>query len=488
MFTRTLFVIISAFCTLNLSGQAVLSEASVKEDLGIFRRALETIYPSMYRYSDSITVSRYLDGKLNISRQQTPIDVYRKVVDICARLNDEHLIPTPPKWYYDSLKHSNHFFPFAIKLIDRRMYVLSGYKLPKEMPAGSEILSINGRSVEELLNVLLPTIPSDGYIQTFNLRHLEDFSMTQNENLFDLNYPIFVEDVDTFRMEYVAPQNPKEIQTIILKGISFDQYQQFYRGRREWKAPLQFRYLHDNVAYMRIYSFHQGHRDAFKQDFDKLYDSIFQNLKHKGTKSLILDLRNNEGGDNTGIRLLSYLIKKPYKLMDYLEEKFVGYPEVKQYLENGSNLFFIDSFVYKAPTGMYRLKEKYMATSPLFVAQQPSNNRFTGKLYVLINGASGSMAAVVASFLKGHETGVFIGEECGGAMEGPTSMGYGELVLPNSGIRVEIPLTRSAHLLKYQKGRGVIPDYLVSPKIENLLAGKDDELNFALQLALKNKP
>ncbi len=481
------FIVLAALMSLNLSAQHVLTEAELKEDLGIFRRSLETIYPGMYRYSDSVSVTRYLDEQINSAAgEQSTMDIYRRIVHICARMNDEHLIPTPPKWYYDSLKTSKHFFPFSIKMIEGRMYILRGFRLPEQLPPGSEILSINGRPVEELLSLLLRTIPSDGYIQTFNLRHLEDYSMTQNENLFDLNYPIFVEDVDTFRLEYLVPSNRKEIQTVSVKGLSFDQYEQFYRERREWTAPLQFKYLQNNVAYLRIYSFHSGHRDAFRQDFDKLYDSIFRKLQQNGTKSLILDLRNNEGGDNTGTRLLSYLLTRPYKLMDYLEEKFVGYPEVKEYLENGDDLFFIDSLVYKAPSGLYRLKDKYTATSPLFAVQRPSKNYFRGKLFVLINGASGSMAAVVASFLKGHGAAVFIGEECGGAMEGPTSMGYAELVLPNSSIRVEIPLTKSVHLLQYYKGRGVMPDYLISPKIENLLAGKDDELQFALKLALKN--
>lgn len=474
-----LFILLS----FQVIGQHTFQDAEVKEDLSVFRRALETMYPSMYRYSDSVSINNYLDRQIKgTNSMQNAMAVYRRIVDICARMNDEHLVPRPPGWYYDSVKYSRHFFPFSIKLIDRRMYVLSGFRLPPQFPVGSEILSINGRSVEDLLNLLLPTIPSDGYLQTFNLRHLEDYSMTQNENLFDLNYPIFIEDVDSFRVEYLRPDNQKDVQILNLPGLDFDNYTKFYRERRAWKAPLQFKYLQENVAYLRIFSFHQGHRQAFHQDFDHLYDSIFRDINKRGTKHLILDLRNNEGGDNTGIKLLSYLMNRSYQLMNYLEEKFVGYPEVKQYLENGDELFFIDSLVYRGPSGLYRLKKKYTESSPLFAIQTPSINRFKGQLYVLINGASGSMAAVVASFLKGNGRGVFIGEECGGAMEGPTSMGYAQLLLPHTKIRVEIPLTKSVHLLNYDKGRGVIPDHHIEPTISSLISGKDDELEYALQL------
>lgn len=440
------------------------------------------MYPSMYRYNDSATITRYLNEEFNsVKDSQTTIEVYRRIAKACAKMNDEHLIPTPPKWYYDSLKQAKYYFPFSIKIINKHWYVWRGYNLPQQFPVGAEIISINGRTIAELFKKLTATIPSDGYIETFDTRHLEDYSMTQNENLFDLNYPIFIEDVNSFKMKYIAPGG-KKIQTITLPALDYTQYSQFYRDRREMKAPLEFKYLKENVAYMRIYSFHQGSRDAFHQDFPHLYDSIFSLLNKKATKNLILDLRNNEGGDNTGQQLLNYLMTKPYRIYDYLEEKFIGYPPVKQYLENGDELNFADSFVYKAPSGMYRLKKKYADASPAFNLQQPSPNNFKGNLFVLINGASGSMASVVASFLKGYDRAIFIGEESGGAMEGPTSMAYARLVLPHTAIRIEIPLTKSVHALKYEKGRGVRPDHFVEPNIMNLVKGQDDELNYTLKL------
>lgn len=119
---------------------------------------------------------------------------------------------------------------------------------------------------------------------------------------------------------------------------------------------------------------------------------------------------------------------------------------------------------------------------PLLDEQQPDSNRYKGKLYVLINGASGSMAAVVASFLKGNGRGIFIGEESGGTMEGNTSHQSARLVLPNSKIRIAIPLIKTTNAVAFAKGRGVEPDYYVTPKIDDILKGIDTELNFALSL------
>jgi len=462
------------------------SSEELQEDYTVFRKALESTYPSLYRFADSISITNYLNNKINaLGKSMTEVEFYKQIALTCARINDEHLIPTPSKLYYQHLEKSNHFFPFSIKIIDRRIYVLKSYLIGEGMPLGSEILSINGHTAEEILNTLLPTIPSDGYIQTFKIRHLEDYCMTQNENLFDLNYPIFIEDVDSFRMEFVHPQLKSKKLVLTFAGLDFNQYKKFYKSRRQYNAPLEFKYLTDDIAYLRIHSFHKMHRDDFEQDFYSLYDDIFNELRQKRTNNLILDLRNNEGGDGTGEALISYLITKPYKLLSYIEEKFTGYPPVVEYLENGSDLQFIDSIMYKTNTGMYRLKKEFYHYVPRLVEQEPTSNHYKGKLYVLINGASGSMAAVVASFIKAYSTAIFIGEESGGTMEGNTSEAYALLVLPNSKIRVMIPLTKKVYNLNPIKGRGVLADHHIVPKIEDLLNGVDTELNFALDLITK---
>jgi hypothetical protein len=458
----------------------------LQEDYLIFRKALETTYPSLCRFTDSLTINKYLDDKYNrLNKPTTEIDFYKIIALACSKANDEHLIPTPPKSYYQFLQNTSHYFPFSLKIIDRRMYVLKNFKLDNTLPIGSELLSINGHSTEDILNILLPTIPSDGYIQTFNIRHLEDYSMTQNENLFDLNYSIFVEDTNSFKIEFIHPANKTKKKIVTISGLDYKSYKEFYQQRIGYKAPLEFKYLKKDVAYLRISSFLKYHRNDFKQDFLGLYESIFGELNQKKTKHLILDLRNNEGGDGTGEKLITYLLTKPYKHYDYTEEMFIGYPPIVDYLENGKDLFFIDSLVYKTTFGMYRLKKEYF--NNLYKMQEPNNKNFKGKIYVLINGASGSMASVVATFLKANNRAIFIGEESGGTMEGNTSDSYAKLQLPNTKIRIEIPLTKKVNNIDFIKGRGVFPDHIIPLKIEDIRSGIDTELNFALGLITSKK-
>lgn len=127
-----------------------------------------------------------------------------------------------------------------------------------------------------------------------------------------------------------------------------------------------------------------------------------------------MDLRNNEGGDNTGEELLAYLLQKPYRHFDHLEMRYIGLPPVSSYLENGKDLYLPDSVFYRNANGNYEIKrEYYQSWAPLLLEQQPRDNHFNGQLTVLANGASGSMASVVCDFLKTNQRAVFVGEETG---------------------------------------------------------------------------
>ena len=450
----------------------IYSPKELQEDYSVLRAALENMYPSLYRFTDRSIMNKLLDdGFRSLDKPETEIEFYKLIATICARVHDEHLIPKPSEGYYLSLKDTRHHFPLSLKIIDRRIYVLTAAQSAGTIPVGSEIISINGKSAEELLGILLPTIPSD-------------YSMTEEENLFDLNYPIFVENTESYTIEFIDRSDRSKINVATISGMDDPDYKRYFYGRTKLVAPLDFRYVKGDIAYLRISSFLRWHRNRFKQDFYALYDSIFKELKEKRIDNLILDLRNNEGGDETGEKLLTYLLDRPYQHFASAEFKFVGQPPMTAHLQNGNDVSVDGSSVYPTDTGMYALKKTSM---PLLNEQQPDANHFRGKLYVLINGATGSMASVVADFLKGNRKGTFIGEESGGTMEGNTSHRIARLVLPHSKIRVAIPLMKTVNAVAFTKGRGVDPDYRVSPRIDDLVNGVDTELMFAVDLIKSKK-
>lgn len=205
------------------------SAKQLQEDYAILRKTLETTYPSLYRFTDSVIMTQYLNDKVrSLDHSESEMEFFKLIATTCAKVNDEHLIPQPSKTYYHSLENAHHYFPFSLKIIDRRFYVFKTAQADGPITTGSEIISINGRSVEDILNILLPAISSDGYQQTFNIRHLEDYSMTEEDNLFDLYYPIFIEDTDTFRIEFTAPGDRVEKKIATISGLDYKTYKNFF--------------------------------------------------------------------------------------------------------------------------------------------------------------------------------------------------------------------------------------------------------------------
>lgn len=115
---------------------------------------------------------------------------------------------------------------------------------------------------------------------------------------------------------------------------------------------------------------------------------------------------------------------------------------------------------------------------------QPNKNNFKGKIWLLIDGLSFSTTAEFCAIAKSNNRGKFIGEETGGAYYGNTSGVQIDTILPNTKITI------STGTIKYEMAvgktkftdRGIIPDYLVTPTIEDIINKQDVQLNYALKL------
>ncbi|WPV02796.1 S41 family peptidase [Mucilaginibacter sp. cycad4] len=463
----------------------LFTPVQLQQDYRVLIKTLQEAYPSTYRYNTKNDLDRFFKDNLDkLRRPMTEKQFYPFIAATAAIMKDEHIIPTPSDAYYNEVyKKLTRFLPFNFKVIKGKMYV---YKSAcPYLKTGDEIITIDGVGAESIIQKLIKYLHRDGYINTFLYRHLEDFSPTQNENIFDLDYPFFYNLKNKITLKIRKQKG--EVLDINCKPLYFKEYSEFYRKRNTHEPPLIFKFLTKDIAFLNISSFHTTYRESFKQDFDKLFENVFNQLDSNKTPNLILDLRRCEGGDNSYLLLLSYLMNKPFRVFDYIEVAYSGLPSTSEYFENTENAFFIDSLLYRNKSGMYRLKSKYEPTIAGYTDTYPQPHYFKGKIYVLTSGATGSAAGILSSILRNSKRAVFIGEETGGAMEGPTSLNIPILILPNSKIKIEIPLIRLQLAVKYSKGRGVIPEYEVQPTIKDLINNTDTQLNYTLRLINKKQ-
>jgi C-terminal processing protease CtpA/Prc len=114
--------------------------------------------------------------------------------------------------------------------------------------------------------------------------------------------------------------------------------------------------------------------------------------------------------------------------------------------------------------------------------QTPSPLRFAGKPVVLIDGNSFSATAEFAAVVYYHDRATFVGEETGGAYYGNNAGDALKLTLPHTRLRVHIPIRRYVMAVSdcAAPSRGILPDYEVTPTIEDILTGRDSVMAFAV--------
>jgi len=304
------------------------------------------------------------------------------------------------------------------------------------VPEGSELISINNKSGQVVLEQLLPNLQAQGGNRGWKEVILE--------NDFQNYYYYVIEQTDQFVIKYINHDTGQE-ETRIVSGSAEE------RLRRHWKnwypvtdgAPLKIEYLHNpEIAIITVKSLVKGRAKAYNQDFDKFNDQVFSEILKKGIQKLIIDVRGNEGGNN------------PEKLYSYIARQNSRNPDAKR---NEKNAFVM-----------------------------PARTNFEGRVIVLANERSISAQETFVSIFKTNQRGFIVGRATPGCFKGLCGGKKHKLVLPNSRFEIQIPMYASPRTydvqVNYKEGEGFPPDFDIEEQINDVLEGKDAAKEFAIKL------
>jgi hypothetical protein len=341
-----------------------------------------------------------------------------------------------------------------------------------------QVLSINGHDVKDVLARIGPLESADGDIQVGKRMHIP--------NSFAMYYWALVEKTDTFTVR--AKDQDGKIVTAKLAGVSRNDWAKNHNpvnaallanfAKYNWgEGNLALRFLDDpKIAEMRI-------RYFVGDDFPKWTADTFKTLHEKGTQSLIIDLRNDGGGeDKYGALLISYLTDKPFRYFDHISMRSIS-PTIKDNIDwpaEGDRI--LREGTTPDPAGGYLVSAKL---HPGVAEQSPAATPFLGKVFVLTDGGTFSTAADFCAIAHHLKRATFIGEETGGGYQGNNSGLEPSLKLPNSQFKVRLPMYEYFNAVGADEfpRRGTIPDHRVEMKVADLLAGRDAGLDLAVKLA-----
>jgi C-terminal processing protease CtpA/Prc len=471
-----LIVLLLASTFLPAQQPAAISVADLQSDFDLLRKSLEEAHGGIYRFS----TKQQMDARFDAARKKIASVKNHKeflllLYELTATTRDGHLrfdIDPNTRAAVEKAK----LFPLTLHIETDRVYVLFN-DMPAEetIQPGMELLTVNGKKINDLLQLIYPKLPRDGFIETGNQRRLE--------RAFPQFYWLAIGEDSTFTVslkdasgktinaklqgvvsnEREKNRNSNPVNAAIIKNITS------LEGPQD---NITLRFLGGDIACIRIRGF-QG------EEYNRQIDSVFKIVHDKKAKALILDLRNNGGGaDLYGAYLVSKFVTKPFRYFDRIHLRTLT-PSFTSFTEN--TVQDLKNGTVADPKGGFLVTPKLHAG---IGEQQPAAQPFTGKTFILTNGSTFSTAADVCALMRHLTKAVFIGEETGGGFEGNTSGLNASLRLPYSKLGMRVQMYEYWNAVNVvERGRGTIPEHHVPKRITDLLQGTDAQINRAVELA-----
>lgn len=458
---------------------AELSSAEARTDFDLMRRALEEFHAGLYRYSTKAKMDRAFDAqRAKLNRSMSKMEFMGVVGETLAGIRCGHTGFRPDDETKKAMASARKF-PLRVMIEGRRLVVLfNDTPDDQTLRPGMEVVEINGHKAADILSRVQRIQSADGDIKTGKrVRSQGDFgdfywALVDQTDDFVVKTRDAVGRKVTARLAGVTDpdrtKNQNPVNAAMQTGI----------GKVVWsRENLSLRFLKDpEIAQIRVRSFGGS-------NYTQWIEETFKTLHEKGTKTLIIDLRGNGGGnDMYGATLVSCLTDQPFRYFDHINVRTIA-PSFKEHSDwSASREAMLRDGTTPNPTGGYLVTAKLHRG---VVEQPPGKYPFVGKVFVLIDGGTFSTAADFCAVTHHLKRATFIGEETGGGYYGNNSGMQTMLTLPNSKLKIRVPMYEYWNAVPGYDGkrRGTIPDYAVETKAANLLRGADEQLELALKLA-----
>lgn len=445
------------------------SPEELKEDVKFYKKILDELHPGKYLFNSRQNIDEtYLKILESITQPLTSKEFFIVLNPLVQEIKDLHTNLYLP----GAFKKCDRVLPFKLYYDSERLYILENYSNQKQIKPGTEICSINNRTIKDITDQLVKYINVfDGEI---NCRYVFELQQT-----FALLYAEFIEQPSFFNLKTVYNKDTVVYLTGVLKkGDSvYTKVGDFDKiiSSAYVEKPLMTSFCDSlDYAYLKINSFDFSLRYFFK------LNKFFRKLRHSNYANLILDIRNNPGGNYA---LGGILIEKMFPSKFYLIDSVVVLKRGKIKV-NRHDLLYYSNFKYGLKYDP-RHKQFYRRDMQF----KPNKNYYKGNLFVLTNHLTMSTSSMVAGFLKANKRAVVIGEETANNLYHFSAGGFIRFKLPNSRLSAQIPLALITNNIKSDEdlSRGVCPDVPVNLSVDDLLKNNDSQFYKAMDLIKKKQ-
>ena len=371
---------------------------------------------------------------------------YKRLILFFEAIGDGHTcLPVP------NVSGSLPALPFGVALPDdSTIQVRHNYLSDNSLPVGSRIDSIGGQSAAEIIRRLVTLRPGERM----------HFRLASMEKEFYRYYALFYRgDSSGFLVQATTPEGTVYRDTV--PGIPYQKMRNLMVAEKTGE-PFRFDILSDTVA---LFDF-RSMGDQYKERFMPFLDSMFRTLRERKIPHLIIDIRENGGGNSAlGDSLMRYISRKSFaQIGTMLTKQSSQVPKV--YMSMGYRYSYPKDYTDEMILADLNKREPFgtvstYRTSPKSLIRPLSKrDRYRGKVWLLTSHYTFSSAAKLAWAFKYFDMGTVVGEEAGGL-----SVSFGDM------ITLRMPNTRLPYMVSYKKFynygatdndvHGTLPDYPV---------------------------
>mgnify|MGYP006077456365 CR=1 FL=1 len=448
--------------------QKKISKSNLKQDLTILKRNLEELHGGLYTYSSKKEINDwFFSTSEHLKDSMGTFEFYRLLAPLNSILKNGHTNVS-----YPSFGDNFYFLPIQLYKYKESFYIKKSFSKQHSELEGVQILEINGIPIDEIFNRLLKNQTRDG-----NNLSMPDENLS---NLFGLEYSIVYGTTPNYDLT-LYKENKRFQVSLPHKLLNREVIKEYNNGKK--LKSLSFE-MSEKISVLNFPTFNA--KKLKKSNYKALLKASFAEIKAKNIEHLIIDVRNNGGGDPIPTQeLISYLIDEKFVMYKDVYTKTNKIKDRKYYKKQGVFLLNLFSWlkVKKISDNHYRRRNKEGMD-----VYSPKENIFKGQLYILTNGNSFSATGEFTSFIKHYRSNAyFVGEEVGGNEFQNTSGVSYTITLPNSKQKVTIPLVVfEMNIDSKNSGHGIKPNHWVRNTNENELNGEDSVMGFTLELIKKS--
>jgi C-terminal processing protease CtpA/Prc len=418
-------------------GLQLIEPTRIKADIDTLISVLKEVHPTFQSHFVADGLQSKIDSiKKNITKPMSSLDFFRAMQPIVTIDGHTSLLYNGPLCDDEE----SPLFPFTVIIFNNSLYIKENLSENKTLGKGSVIEKINGISTEKIIRNLLRYIP--GEKESFKIKKLEEI------------FHIYLALVYGSFSEFNITVNQSELN---LKGAKWDNFHEVS------KPKFELRFYDDDIAYIYKRMFMPP------KDFMHFMDSAFTVIREKQINYLIID--NLKGGGLTDLAdsLMSYFTDQPYCMMEQkmtkvssFTEEFIENKKAEGYIEDG---YFIQEY-------------------PLH--SNDRENQFSGLTYILTGPLSYSTGTCFPAAAKCYQNALIVGEESGQPLL--SNGDQNQILLPETKMTcvtalsiVYMPCNNNDQL------NGVLPDFNVTPTLDDLLNDREYILEYTLKLIRENK-